>query len=153
MYKRQIYDFGRIEAQRVALESVIEIEKYRGQADLLDVDLLVREAYFAVQGAKAIGEASMAAYTRAKTHRDFAQASVDQKLRPNIELTRAEADLTRFDVGRLRAQGGIAIAQSVFGVKAIAVDPRSRESKTSVALALTSPRRRARPVACANLRS
>ena len=34
-------------------------------------------------------------------------------LRSPIELTRAEADLARFDIGRIRARGGLTVAQTV----------------------------------------
>jgi outer membrane protein len=44
----------------------------------------------------------------------MAAAEVKTGLHAPIELTRAEADLTRFDVARVRAAGGLASAQSVF---------------------------------------
>jgi outer membrane protein len=44
-------------------------------------------------------------------------------LRSPIELTRAEADLARFDVGRVHARGGLAVAQSVLAAAIGAQDP------------------------------
>lgn len=110
---QEIFDFGRIAAQRVSLEGFVDIERYRAEADRLDIDLGVREAYFAVQGAKAVVDAAEAAYSRAKVHRDVAKAGVDNQLWPPIKLMRAEADLARFDVGRIRAKGGLDLARSV----------------------------------------
>ena len=62
--------------------------------------------------------------TRARSvHRDFAKRGVDSGLRSPIELTRAEADLARFDVGRVRARGGLAVARSVLAAAIGAPDP------------------------------
>ena len=77
------------------------------------MQLGVEEAFFAVNAAKAVLQASQDAYQRAKVHRDFAAAGVHSGLRSPIELTRAEADLTRFDTGRIRAVGGLVSAQAV----------------------------------------
>jgi outer membrane protein TolC len=44
-------------------------------------------------------------------------------MRPPIELTRAEADLANFAVGRVRARGGLAVAQSVLAAAIGAPDP------------------------------
>ena len=82
-------------------------------AQRLDIDFGVEEAYFSVLAAKAIVKASDEAYERSRVHRDLAKRGVDSGLRSPIELTRAEADLARFDVGRVRARGGVAVAQSV----------------------------------------
>jgi outer membrane protein TolC len=56
-------------------------------------------------------------------HRDLAQAGVRSGLRSPIELTRAEADLQRFDIGRIRARGGISVSQSVLAAAIGAPDP------------------------------
>jgi outer membrane protein len=74
----------------------------------------VQESYFAVLAAKAVLVASDEAYERSRAHRDLAKAGVDAGLRSPIEATRAEADLTRFDIGRIRARGGLATARTVF---------------------------------------
>jgi outer membrane protein TolC len=55
-------------------------------------------------------------------HRDLAKRGVDSGLRSPIELTRAEADLARFDVGRIKARGGLALAQNVFAASMGAPD-------------------------------
>ena len=77
----------------------------------LDIEFDVEEAFFAVHAAKAILHASEDAYERSRVHRDFARAGVKSGLRSPIELTRAEADLSRFDMGRIRARGGRGRAQ------------------------------------------
>lgn len=111
---QELFDFGRIAAQTAALDALVEIDRLRADLDRLDVELGVREAYYAVEGAKSVVTAAEAAYTRAKTHRDFSAAAVANKLRAPVELARAEADLARFDVGRIRAKGGLDLARGLF---------------------------------------
>jgi outer membrane protein len=120
---QEVFDFGRIGAQRAAADALVEVEKHHADADRLDVDFGVEEAFFSVVAAKSIVKASDDAYERARVHRDLAKAGVASGLRPPIELTRAEADLTRFDLGRIRAAGGVATAQSVFAAAIGANDP------------------------------
>ncbi|HEU4407076.1 MAG TPA: TolC family protein [Polyangiaceae bacterium] len=112
--RQQLYDFGRIAAQTAAADAAANVEALRGQAARLDVDFAVAEAYYAVLAAKAVLRAAASAEGRSKTQRDFAKAGVDRGLRPPLERTRAEADVARFEVGRVRAEGGLAVAQGVF---------------------------------------
>jgi outer membrane protein TolC len=130
---QEVFDFGRIGAQRAAGDAHVDVEKHRADRTRLDIDFGVEESYFAVFAAKAIVTASEDAYERSRVHRDFAKRGVDSGLRSPIELTRAEADLARFDVGRLRARGGLAVSQSVLsaaiGAPDAAVDVRG-ESPT-----------------------
>ncbi|HTB76726.1 MAG TPA: TolC family protein [Polyangiaceae bacterium] len=110
---QEVFDFGRIGAQRAAADAQVEVEKRRAETQRLDVDFGVEEAFFAVAAAEAVVQASDDAYERSRVHRDLAKHGVDSGLRSPIELTRAEADLDRYDVGRVRARGGVAVAQSV----------------------------------------
>lgn len=110
---QEIFDFGRIGAKRAAADALVDVEKRTADATRLEVDFGVEEAYFAVLAAKAVVQASDDAYERSRVHRDFAKRGVDSGMRSPIELTRAEAELARFDVGRIRARGGVAIAQTV----------------------------------------
>jgi len=110
---QEVFDFGRIEAQRAAEDAQVEVERHRSDAERLDVDFGVEEAFYSVAASKAIVRASDEAYERSRVHRDLAKRGVDAGLRSPIELTRAEADLARFDVGRIKARGGVAVAQSV----------------------------------------
>ena len=110
---QEIYDFGRIDAQADALDAFARSAEEIAKVAQLDLDLLVEESFYAVLGARAVLVASDAAVTRARAHRDFAQARVTAKLLPPIEVTRSDADLARFEVERVRAAGGLAIAQSV----------------------------------------
>jgi outer membrane protein len=110
---QEVFDFGRIGAQRAAADAQVEVERHRADAARLDIDFGVEEAFFAVSAAKAVVKASDEAYERSRVHRDLARRGVDAGLRSPIELTRAEADLDRFDVGRVRARGGVAVAESV----------------------------------------
>jgi outer membrane protein len=79
-----------------------------------------------VLAAHSILTAADGAYERSRVHRDLAEAAVRAGLRPPIELTRAEADLARFEVGRAQARGNLGIAQSVYasstGVEDAALD-------------------------------
>ena len=110
---QEVFDFGRIGAERAAADAQVAVEKHRSEEARLDIELGVEEAYFSVLAAKAVVQASDDAYGRSLVHRDLARRGVDAGLRSPIELTRAEADLDRFDVGRVRARGGVAVAESV----------------------------------------
>lgn len=120
---QEVFDFGRIGAQRAAADERVLVERHHADAARLDIDFGVEEAFFSVMSAKSIVMASEDAYARAKVHRDLAQRAVGSGLRSPIELTRAEADLARFDVGRVKARGGLAVAQSVLSASIGAPDP------------------------------
>ena len=64
-------------------------------------------------GAKAVLAASEAAVLRSQAHHDLASAKVAAQLMPPIELTRADADLTRYEVARVRDAGAVAVAQNL----------------------------------------
>jgi outer membrane protein TolC len=118
---QELYDFGRIDALEAAADAAVDVERYRTDDTWLDIELGVREAYFAVRAARAVQKAAEDAYTRALAHRDMARAWVDRGLRPRIELERAEADLARFDVGRVRARGDLESAKAAFA-EAVGLD-------------------------------
>jgi outer membrane protein len=120
---QEVFDFGRIGAQRAAADELVTVERHRTSEVRLDIDFGVEEAYFSVLAAKAIIVASDQAYERSRVHRDLAKRGVDSGLRSPIELTRAEADLARFDVGRIKARGGLALAQAVLSAAIGAPDP------------------------------
>jgi outer membrane protein len=120
---QEIFDFGRIAAQAAVADTAYETERHRADAERLRVDLVVKEAYYGVAGAHAVLHAAEDAFERARVHRDMAAAGVKSGLHAPIELTRAEADLTRFDVGRIRADGGLRTSQAVFAA-AIGFDGR-----------------------------
>jgi outer membrane protein TolC len=125
--RQELFDFGRIAAERNAAVLAGEVEKFRVGSASLDVDFGVEQSFFAVLAAVAIEEASRGAYERAAQHRDLARANVQSGMRPPIELTRAEADVARYDAGLLRAHAGVHVARSVFavavGVDEIELDP------------------------------
>ena len=112
---QEVFDFGRIAAQAAALDASVLVQQHESIGAELDVGFAVESAYYAVTAAKAVVVAAEGAYARALAHRDLAKAGVDSGLRPPIEFTRAEADLTRFDVGRIRARGGLVAAQAQLG--------------------------------------
>lgn len=119
--RQELFDFGRITAERNAAVLAGEVEKFRVANAALDVDFGVEQSFFAVLAAVAIEDASRGAYERAAQHRDLARANVQSGMRPPIELTRADADVARYEAGMMRARGGVHVARSVFAV-AVGVD-------------------------------
>ena len=111
---KELYDFGRLEAEADSFDAVARAVDDTAKAAQLDLDLYVEESFYAVLGAKQVLAASDAAVARSRAHRDFAQARVTAQLMPPIELTRAQADLARYEVDRIRAAGSLAVAQAVF---------------------------------------
>lgn len=109
---QEIFDFGRIAAQSAAFDASVDVEKQHAKLTEVDVAYQVEAAFRAVQAARAVVAAADGAYARALAHRDLAKAGVDSGLRPPIDLTRAEADLMRFDVGKMRARGALTSAQT-----------------------------------------
>jgi outer membrane protein TolC len=120
---QEVFDFGRIEAQRAAADALVTVEGHVAEIARLDVEFGVEEAFFSVLASKGIVRAADEAYTRSLVHRDLAKRGVDSGLRSPIELTRAEADLAHYDVGRVRARGGLAIAQAVLGAAIGSTEP------------------------------
>jgi outer membrane protein TolC len=112
--RQEVFDFGRIGALEAAFDATALAEGAHGEADRLDVALTVEEAYFAVHAAKGVLRAAQKAEQRARMHRELAAAGVRSGLRSPIELTRAEADLSRFAVASVRAAGGLDVARVVF---------------------------------------
>ncbi len=120
---QELFDFGRIAAQDAAADAVVVSERHRAEAERLAIALVVKESYFAVQSAKAVLRAAKDGYERTRVHRDMAEAGVHSGLYAPIERTRAEADLARFEVNRIRAEGGVASAQVVLAA-AVGVSDR-----------------------------
>ena len=110
---KELYDFGRLEAEAEALDALARAADETAKGAQLDLDLLVEESFYAVLGAKAVLAASEAAVTRSQAHHDLAQAKVGAQLWSPIELTRADADLARYQVDRVRAAGAVITTQSV----------------------------------------
>jgi outer membrane protein TolC len=119
--RQELYDFGRIAAERNAAVLAGEVERFRVASTALDVDFAVEQSFFAVLASVSIADASRGAYDRAAQHRDLARANVLSGLRPPIELTRAEADVARYEAGMMRAQASVRVARSVLAV-AVGVD-------------------------------
>ncbi|MFZ5445175.1 MAG: TolC family protein [Myxococcota bacterium] len=109
--RQTLYDFGRISAQTGAASALERVEEARVKNTKLSLELDVKRAFYAVLAAHLVQDASEQAWARAKSHRDFAQQAVGTQVRPPIELTRAEADLARAEVGRIRAASGVRSAR------------------------------------------
>lgn len=112
--RQELFDFGRIAAETAAASALSAVDEQRARASRLDTVLTVTEAYYAVHAARSVLEVATRAEERARLHRDYADAGVKSGLRAPIDLTRAEADLTRFAVSRIRADGNLRVAKSVF---------------------------------------
>lgn len=121
--RQQLYDFGRVAAERAAADLAAAVERTRASGVVLDLDFAVRQSYYAVLAAGAIAEASRAAHLRATTHRNLARANVQSGMRPPIELTRAEADVARYEAGMMRARANVRVARIAFA-DAVGVDDR-----------------------------
>jgi outer membrane protein TolC len=111
---QEIFDFGRIAAEAKFADLGYRAEAHRADAERLRVNLRVKEAYYAVLGARAIERAADDARNRAQAHREMAAAEVRSGMHPPIDLTRSDADLARFEVGALRARGAVRGAQAGF---------------------------------------
>lgn len=121
--RQEVYDFGRLDAQQQALDLFARAAEEDAQGADLDLVLFVEQAFYAVEGARAIEQAAASAVKRAQEHRDFAKANVDAQLRPPIELTRADADLARRQADEIRAAGALQAAQQVLAAAIGAPDP------------------------------
>jgi outer membrane protein TolC len=119
---QEVFDFGRIGAQASAADALVDVARHASDTTTLDVDFAVEESFYAVLAAKGVLDASEQAYDRTRTHRDFAKANVASGLFPPIELTRAEAQLARFDIARIRARGGVTTSQAVLAAAVGAPD-------------------------------
>jgi outer membrane protein len=119
---QEVFDFGRIAAQSAAADALADAARHASDATSLDVDYDVEESFYAVLAAKGVLKASEEAYERTRTHRDYAKAGVTSGLLQPIELTRAEADLARFDIGRIRARGGVETSQALLAAAVGAPD-------------------------------
>jgi outer membrane protein TolC len=112
--RQELFDFGRIAAETAAARALASVEEQSARASRLDTVLSVTESYYAVHAARSVLEVATRAEERARLHRDFADAGVKSGLRAPIDLTRAQADLTRFTVSRIRADGNLRVAKAVF---------------------------------------
>ncbi|HSO35357.1 MAG TPA: TolC family protein, partial [Labilithrix sp.] len=134
--EQRIYDFGRIAAETAAADAAVDAQRARLQDQQLSIDLGVREAYTAVLAARSIVGVARDAMLRSRVHRDEARARVLQGMRSRIEQDRAEADLARFEVGVLRAEGGLRAAQAAFaaavGVPAPLLDASEPATQANV---------------------
>ena len=120
---QEVFDFGRISQEISAAEAFVAIERRTAEAESLDVRFGVEEAYFGVYAAKAVLRASDEAYERARVHRDLARTGVASGLRSPIEQTRAEAELDRLDIVRIRARGSVRVAQSLLAAAVGSPEP------------------------------
>ena len=112
--RQELFDFGRIAAQSAAARALSAIAQGEVRHTRLDLRLAVTNAYYAVRAAHALLEVATQAESRASLHRDLALAAVSSGLRSPIEATRADADVARFEVARIHAQGGLLVARGVF---------------------------------------
>ncbi len=118
---QEVFDFGRIAAQAAVADLAYEAESQRAEGERLRLDLVIKECFYGVLGARQVLRAAQDAVQRSSLHRDLAAAEVKTGLHAPIELTRAEAEVTRFDVEQIRASGAVRRAQAVFAA-AVGID-------------------------------
>jgi outer membrane protein len=112
---QRLFDFGKVAAETAARDALVVAETERSRVTRLDVLFQVEEAWYAVQAARAVLRSATDAVARSRAHRDLAQSGVSAGLRSPIELTRAEADVARFENALLQAQAGLDVAREVLG--------------------------------------
>jgi outer membrane protein len=120
---QEIFDFGRISAEVAATDSLLLAEQRSAEAQSLDVRLGVEEAYFAVYSAKAVMTATAEAYERARLNFELAKAGVTSGLRPPIDQTRIQAELSRFDITRIRDRAALRVAQTLLAAAVGSPEP------------------------------
>ncbi len=112
--RQEVFDFGRIGALSAIAEAGAEAERGREREAWLDLALSVEESFLGVLAARNVLATAQSAEERARVIRETAAAGVGAGLRKPIELARAEAELSRSAVGRIRAQASVASAQALF---------------------------------------
>ncbi len=112
--RQELFDFGRIAVETAALEAQVDLERYRAEGTQFDVVLYVVEAFYAVRAAKGVAKAADDAAIRAAVYRDATRKAVDAGMRTPVDLARAEAEVAKFDVGKVRARGALDAARAVF---------------------------------------
>jgi outer membrane protein TolC len=110
--RQQIYDFGRGASLATTNDALLEAERARAEARELDVELGAAQAYLGVLAAKGLLDTASQATDSARVRRDFVVAGIEKGLRPAIDRTRAEADLSRFEVARLRGEASVHAARA-----------------------------------------
>jgi outer membrane protein len=123
---QELFDFGRIAAETAAADAVTDVARARRDDVRLAVELGIRESYQAVLTGRAVADIARGAVARAKVHKNDAHARVAQGLRSRIEEERADADVARFEVSVVRAEGSLRSAQAAYaatvGVKSPLLD-------------------------------
>lgn len=111
--RQRLFDSGRVAAETARLRAEAAASGFDAEAAKLDVRLAVREAFYAVLAAKAVYEAAREAESRARAYLDYARAAVAQGLRASSDLLRAESEAAIYTAGRVRANAGVRLAQTV----------------------------------------
>lgn len=106
-FEQELFDFGRIAAERSVADARASSAKAGERADRLDVVLGVREAFFAVQAAHQVLAAADQVVQRATVHRDAICALGREGLRPQADCARGQADLARYQAARSRSEGSL----------------------------------------------
>ncbi len=112
--RQTLFDLGRMTMQAEVVDKEVQIATLRVIEERLAMGLQVETSYYAVLAAKAVESVATDAEVRATLRREMVKAGVERGLRPTIDVTRAEADRTRFEVARLRAHGSVELAQATF---------------------------------------
>lgn len=110
--EQEVLDFGRIDAAQRAADAELEAAHADTERTQLDLVARARESYVAVQAAHELIRATDAARERAERIVAATRAFVDQGLRAEVDVARAEAERARFVVALEHARAGLHVARA-----------------------------------------
>ncbi len=110
----EIFDFGRVTSREAVADTLVQTTRDEAEIQILDLNLAVANMWYAVRAAHEVLLAAVQAVDRAKVDRDAAQAGVRAGLLKPTDLTLADAQYARFDVGRISALASLAESQAMF---------------------------------------
>jgi outer membrane protein TolC len=111
-FEQEIFDFGRIAAERAVADARALASRSDAAADRLDVALAVREAFYAVEAGHGVLAAAMQVVERAKVHEQAICALAREGLRADADCQRSRADLARYQAAQTRAEGALSAART-----------------------------------------
>lgn len=132
--------WGEIDAADAATEA---LQASRAQM-VQDVVLRVSTAYYQSSAAEQSLQVALDARVRAQAHHELAEAGVKSGLKPQIDLSRAEAELATVQLQVIRAQNNVAITRSALDL-AIGWEPHAYELQPPPLDEPTKPAENSRP--------
>ena len=112
--RQLVFDFGRLSSLAAAAAAETRAQRHQASFAAMELALQVELQFYAVRAAHAVQHIAEEALNRATQRKNLTQAFVERGLRAQVDLTRVEADVARFEVLRLRAQAGLELSQTLF---------------------------------------